>query len=94
MDATIGTFSATAGKEFVSVDEQTTRKSLIIQFYQWKEGLKRAEAKQDLFQQKEIAVCVDECEEYEHSALPRAKSELATASERCGNRDIPNELVS
>lgn len=34
-------------------------------FYFSPEGFERAEAKQDDFQQKVIAVCVDECEEYE-----------------------------
>ena len=38
------------------------------------EGFERAEAKQVDFQQKGNAACVDECEEYEHSALPRTRS--------------------
>ena len=43
--------------------------------------LERTEAKQDNFQQKVIAVCVNECEEYEHSVLSPTKNERATASE-------------
>jgi len=45
------------------------------------EGFERAEAKQVDFQQKGNAACVDECEEYEHSALPRTRNERAAASE-------------
>ena len=60
MNASERAFSAAEDKEFVSVDEQTTRKSL--RPLCMRQGFEPAEAKQDIVQQNNIAVCVDECE--------------------------------
>ncbi len=48
---------------------------LFSDFYIECVGIERAEAKQVDFQQKGNAACADECEEYEHSALPLTKNE-------------------
>lgn len=59
------------------------------------EGIRTGGSELEIFQKKNFAVNADGCEEHEHSAPSRAKTELATASEGCdkNQRGIPTTSV-
>ncbi len=91
MNASERAFSAAEDKEFVSVDEQTTRKSL--RPLCMRQGFEPAEAKQIDFQQKSNVACVDECEEYEpahrQAGIQLCRGQGKSERRRVNDAEIP-----